>query len=145
MSVGVRTNADVWARFGDAGRVALIGGALVLPVRRRSFDGSCNALTAILSAAAVCKTIKPFVPERRPNGEDGNSFPSQHAAECFAAGLALRRYFGLDWGAVAIGAATLVGMSRLFARKHYLLDVVAGIAIGAASTIAVEALEGSRG
>lgn len=138
------TVADVWARFGDLGRCGLVASALLLPLRKRDFNGSFNAATSILSAAAVCKAIKPFVTERRPNGENGNSFPSQHAAECFAAGLALRRYFGRWAGAAAIGAATLVCMTRLFARKHHTSDVLAGIAIGAASTMAVEAYEGSR-
>jgi len=136
--------ADVWARFGDVGRAALIGGAVLLPLRRRDWNGSFDALTAVLASSAVCKTIKPFVPERRPNGEDNNGFPSQHAAECFAAGLALRRFFGEPAGAAGVGAATLVAMSRLFARKHKTRDVVAGIAIGAAATIAVAAFESRR-
>lgn len=143
MAATKRTLADAWARLGDVGRCALIGGAVVLPLRRRDWNGSFDALTAVLVSSATCKAIKPFVPERRPNREDSNSFPSQHAAECFAAGLALRRYFGEPTGAAAIGVATLVAMSRLFARKHWTIDVVAGIAIGAASVMAVEAYEGT--
>jgi membrane-associated phospholipid phosphatase len=138
------TTADIWARFGDVGRFALLGGALLLPLRRRDWDGSFDALTAVLASSATCKAIKPFVPERRPNGEDMNSFPSQHAAECFAAGLALRGFFGEPAGVAGVGVATLVAMSRLFARKHRLIDVVAGIAIGTAATIGVEAFEGRR-
>ena len=133
---------DVWARFGDAGRFALIFGALALPLRRRHRDAGFDALTAILASSATCKAIKPLVPQRRPNGEDNNSFPSQHAAECFAAGLALRQFFGEPAGVAGAGAATLVAMSRLFARKHRAIDVVSGIAIGAAATIAVGAVEG---
>ena len=136
--------ADVWARFGDVGRVGLIGGALALPLRRRDFDASFDALTAMLASSATCKAIKPFVPAPRPNGEDQNSFPSQHAAECFAAGLALRRLVGDPTGAAGVGAATLVAMSRLFARKHRTVDVVAGIAIGAAATIFVCSVKGRR-
>jgi membrane-associated phospholipid phosphatase len=133
--------AEAWARFGDLGRLSLVTAALVLPLRRRDFDSSFNAATAILSSAAACKSLKPFVPERRPNGENHNGFPSQHAAECFAAGLALRRYFAKSAGGAAIGVATLVAISRLFAKKHHAVDVVAGIAIGAASVIAVDAYE----
>jgi len=131
------STADLWARFGDLGRFALIVGALALPLRRRDLDGSLDALSSILAASATCKAIKPFVPERRPNGEDNKSFPSQHAAECFAAGLALKRFFGDGAGAAGLGVATMVAMSRLFARKHHTVDVVAGIAIGAAATIGV--------
>ena len=145
MAAKTMTIADAWARFGDAGRFALVAGALLLPLRRRDTDASFDALAAVLASSATCKAIKPFVSERRPNGEDNKSFPSQHAAECFAAGLALRRWFGESVGAAAIGAATLVAMSRLFAGKHRTIDVVAGIAIGAASTTVVEAYEGRRG
>jgi membrane-associated phospholipid phosphatase len=35
-------------------------------------------------------------------------------------------------------------MSRLFAKKHFLIDVLAGVVIGTAATIAVEAYEGAR-
>ena len=135
------SNADVWARFGDVGRAGLIGGALLLPLRRRDFDASFDALTAVVASAAACKAIKPFVPERRPNGENNNGFPSQHAAESFAAGLALKRSIGDPAGALGVGVATMVAMSRLFARKHWAVDVVAGIAIGAAATIGVRALK----
>lgn len=129
---------DIWARFGDVGRFGLVAGALILPLTRRNFDGSFDAATGILGTSATCKAIKPFVPERRPNGEDCDSFPSQHAAESFASGLALRQHFGGSAGAVAIGVATLVAISRLFALKHHPVDVVAGIAIGTALTIAVD-------
>jgi membrane-associated phospholipid phosphatase len=132
------STADVWARFGDAGRFGLIAAALALPVKRRDFDGSFDALTSVLATSALCKAIKPFVPERRPNGENCNSFPSQHAAESFAAALALRRYFGKRTGAAAIGAGTLVAISRLFALKHRARDIVAGIAIGTVVTMTVE-------
>jgi membrane-associated phospholipid phosphatase len=131
------SNADIWARFGDVGRFALIAGAVALPLRRRDFDASFDPITAVLASSATCKAIKPFVPERRPNGENNNGFPSQHAAECFAAGLALRRLMADPAGGFGVGAATLVAMSRLFAGKHYLRDVVAGIAIGAAAAIGV--------
>ena len=133
------STADVWARFGDLGRFGLIAAALVLPLKRRDFDGSFDALTAVVATSALCKAVKPFVPERRPNGEDWNSFPSQHAAESFAAALALRRYFGRGTGAAAIGVGTLVAMSRLFALKHHARDIVAGIVIGATATVLVEA------
>jgi membrane-associated phospholipid phosphatase len=133
------STADVWSRCGDAGRFGLIAAAVILPLKRRNFDGSFDGLTAVLTASTLCKAIKPFVPERRPNGEDCNSFPSQHAAESFAAALALRRHFGKTAGALAVGAGTWVAMTRLFALKHYTLDVVAGIAIGAAALGAVDA------
>ena len=131
------SKAEFWARLGDIGRFALIGASLALPLRRGNYDSCFNSATSVLGAASVCKALKAFVHERRPNGEDNNSFPSQHAAEVFAAGLAMRSNGSRLEGA-SVGAATLVGISRLFARKHRPLDVVAGMLIGSAATFAAE-------
>lgn len=135
MPVALSTTA--WARIGDVGRLGLIGGALALPLGRRNYDGSFDGATSILTTSAICKAIKPFVPERRPDGEDCDSFPSQHAAESFAAAIALRRHFGDGAGLVALGVGAFVAMSRVFARKHFPRDVLARIAIGTAAAICV--------
>jgi membrane-associated phospholipid phosphatase len=132
---------DLWARFGDAGRFGLDSAAVVLPLQRRNFDGSFDAVSSLFLTTAVCKGLKAFVPERRPDGENMNSFPSQHAAECIAAGLALRRHFGRSTGTAALALATAVALSRLFAKKHHTIDVIAGIVIGAASSLAVDGYE----
>lgn len=137
-------DADLWARFGDAGRFGVNSAAVVLPLQRRNFDGSLDAVSSLLLTTALCKALKAFVPERRPNGEDMKSFPSQHVAECIAGGLALRRHFGRSTGTIALGLATAVAISRVFARKHHPFDVIAGMMIGAASMLAVDAYERSR-
>jgi membrane-associated phospholipid phosphatase len=124
---------DIWCRLGDAGRVLLVGGAVVAPLARRDFRGSFNALTAILATAAVSKAVKAFWHEPRPNGDDSNSFPSQHAAECFAAAVSLDRQFKDAIGPGAIGLAAAVSLTRVFGRKHHPQDVIAGAGMGIAA------------
>lgn len=124
------SRADVWNRFADAGRCALIGAAIAAPLLRRDFRGSFNALTAILATSATDKLIKAVWNERRPNGENNNSFPSQHAAECFAAATSLDRSFGDGVGPAAIGLATAVSITRICSGKHHVADVIAGAGIG---------------
>lgn len=124
------SRADVWNRFADAGRCALIGAAIAAPLWRRDFRGSFNALTAILATSATDKLIKAVWNERRPNGENNNSFPSQHAAECFAAATSLDRSFGDGVGPAAIGLATAVSITRICSGKHHVADVIAGAGIG---------------
>jgi membrane-associated phospholipid phosphatase len=57
-----------------------------------------------------------------------NCFPSLHVAHSFVSALASRRvHRGV--GAVAILCASLVAVSTLFTRQHYVADVVAGVAM----------------
>lgn len=121
---------EFWCRLGDAGRVLLVGGAVVAPLARRDLRGSFNALTAVLAVAALSKAVKAFWKEPRPNGEDRKSFPSQHAAECFAAAVSLDRQFKDGIGPAAVGLATAVSLTRVFGGKHHAADVIAGAGLG---------------
>lgn len=61
-----------------------------------------------------------------------NCFPSLHVAHSFVSALTVWRvHRGV--GAFAIGAALLVGLSTLYAKQHWFLDVVAGIALASLS------------
>lgn len=54
-----------------------------------------------------------------------NCFPSLHVAQCFLASLACYRvHRGV--GLVAGGWAALVGLSTLYTKQHYVVDVIAG-------------------
>lgn len=58
-----------------------------------------------------------------------NCFPSLHVAWAFVAALTCYRvHRGV--GFVAILWATIIGLSTLFTKQHYIVDVLAGIAIG---------------
>jgi membrane-associated phospholipid phosphatase len=59
-----------------------------------------------------------------------NCFPSLHVAHSFVSAFASYRvHRGL--GIAAAGGAFLVGISTLFTRQHYVLDVVSGIGLAA--------------
>lgn len=121
---------QLWARAGDLGRATLIAAAIGAPLRRRDLNASFDAVTAILACSAVSKTVKAFWHAPRPNGEDDDSFPSQHAAECFAAAVSFGRGAAPGVRPAAIGAAAAVALTRVFARKHYPAGVIAGAALG---------------
>jgi membrane-associated phospholipid phosphatase len=57
-----------------------------------------------------------------------NCFPSLHVAHSFVSALACLRVH-TRLGVVAVGFATLVAMSTLFTKQHYVLDVVAGVVL----------------
>jgi len=122
--------AEHWNRFGDAGRALLVGGAVLAPLWRKQYRTSLNGLAAILAVSAASKAIKAFWREPRPNGQNNNSFPSQHAGDCFAAAAVLKHEWNEGVGPFAFGLATAVSLSRVFSGKHHPADVIAGGAFG---------------
>ena len=85
---------------------------------------------ALGRASVVTYGLKYSVEERRPNGEDDNSFPSGHTAVSFAGAEFIRKEYGWRWGAPAYAAAAFVGWSRVATDDHWTHDVAAGAAIG---------------
>jgi membrane-associated phospholipid phosphatase len=61
-----------------------------------------------------------------------NCLPSLHVAHSFVSAFAISRVHRRA-GLAAIGAAVLVGLSTLFVKQHYVLDVVTGALLAAAA------------
>lgn len=57
-----------------------------------------------------------------------NCFPSIHVAHSFVSALACWRVHR-TLGVVTLACATLVGLSTLFTRQHYVVDVIAGFVL----------------
>lgn len=83
---------------------------------------------------AVTEILKQTVHETRPNGRDDKSFPSGHTSVSFAAAQYMQMRGGWEYGVPAYVAASLVGYSRVRADGHYWRDVLAGAALGIASS-----------
>ena len=122
--------ADAWNRFADAGRALLVGGAATAPLIRRDWRASINAIALIFAVSTATKVIKTSWEEPHPDGEDRQSFPSEHAVDGFAAAAIVGREFNGGIGLAAIGLATAISLARLFSGKHYVADVIAGAGMG---------------
>ncbi|HZO36174.1 MAG TPA: VTT domain-containing protein [Solirubrobacteraceae bacterium] len=117
--------------------------ALVLVWRERVLEAAVLVSGLALTVLVVHVTKSATDQARPPDplvSVDGSSFPSAHAAysvALVAVAVALTRTAGVTRSAlvvvIAVGAAAVVGATRIYLRAHYLSDVLAGF--GAAATI----------
>ncbi len=96
-------------------------------------EGSIQFAKSFATTLGVTYALKYTINAERPNG--GNySFPSGHTSAAFSGASFLQKRYGWEYGVPAYLAASFVGWSRIEADKHYFGDVLAGAAIGVAST-----------
>lgn len=131
-----------YTHLGDHGLVWICLCALLLchPKTRRA--GLVGAFALIGSLLFTNVLIKQIVARPRPwlaveglwalvNEPDPNSFPSGHTSAAFAAAVAWWHTLPRRWaGGLALCAAALMGLSRLYVGVHYPTDVLCGALVG---------------
>lgn len=131
-----QTHVDDYLQWSPA---AAVIGLNLLGIRgEKSFEDELGiyAVSTIIMAGAVYG-LKHISHEERPDYSSFTSFPSGHTATAFAAAEWLRMEYWdrSPWiGIAGYGAATSVGVLRLYNNKHWFSDVIAGAAIGFLST-----------
>jgi len=117
---------------GGAGTVIYLAAAVGLPLLQDGKHGTVDALRtadALGTSLVIAQGLTSVVHEERPNHENNQSFPSDHATAAFAVatvqsadhpGEALYWYLG----------ATAIAQSRVRIREHTEGDVIAGALIG---------------
>jgi membrane-associated phospholipid phosphatase len=101
----------------------------------RSFAAVEECLKAIALSELVVMPLKFATDRERPDGATSrvnSSFPSSHAASAFAAASALGHAYP-RLGIPAYFAAAAIGYSRMYERRHYATDVIAGACVGIAA------------
>ncbi len=116
---------------GDALRLILPATAAGTALLQRDTPGAVQFVESAALTGVVTEALKEIVDEKRPNG-NRYSFPSGHTSISFCSAEFLRKRYGWRYGAPAYAASVFVGYSRVQARRHWIHDVVAGAAIGAA-------------
>jgi undecaprenyl-diphosphatase len=119
----------------------LLVAAWLLARRRTRALGAWVLAWAVADVATA--VLKPAVGRLRPDGSEATAFPSGHAktAAQVAIGLALlapRRWRAAAW-ALALGWVAGMALSRTVLDEHWLSDVVAGSALGAACALGATA------
>lgn len=128
---------------------ALVSGYLLAT---RRYPWAIALLAAMGASALLAPALKLAFHTPRPSplyaGLDAYSFPSGHATSAAALyivlGVLAAEGLGRPWKGLVLGlAAALVaaiGLSRVYLGAHWLSDVLAGVALGAAPAIAGIAL-----
>jgi membrane-associated phospholipid phosphatase len=110
--------------------------------RRRIPPAAISGVLAVSVAAGLTSVLKDVFDRVRPALADpaiealvpipeSASFPSGHAATAFAAAVVVGAFYPrLRWP--LLGLAGLIGLSRIYLGVHYVLDVLAGAALGLA-------------
>lgn len=84
---------------------------------------------------AVTYAVKSTINKDRPDDSDNDSFPSGHTSLAFQGASFIHKRYGLEYSIPAYVGATFVGYSRVKADKHDAADVLAGAALGVASSM----------
>ena len=135
--------------------IAVCLGIILLFKRRGLVILLWGAVLITVSDQLSSSIIKPFVGRIRPcqeldivrllvNCGSGNSFPSSHAVNIFAAAT----YFGerfLDRRMEFYLVATMVGLSRIYCGVHYPFDIMAGALLGIGLGIGIGTLDNYAG
>ena len=91
--------------------------------------GLARALTL---TQLVVGPIKLAARRRRPDGSDRRSFPSGHTANAFAVARLVHRHYGGRSATPLYLLGALTAAGRLEDSRHYLSDVLVGVAVGVA-------------
>lgn len=123
-----------WAEFAS-GKGSLLYGAAgtLLPLTKGGRDDALRVADSVLTASLATLALKSFIHEQRPDGSDYKSFPSEHSTAAFAIAT-MQAHFHPNQALLWYTGATAIAVSRVKLRRHRWRDVVAGAAIGVATS-----------
>lgn len=119
----IELSGDVLA----AGLPVIAGGSSIL--YEKNLDGAYQFTESYATQFILTYSLKLIVNERRPNGGQ-YSFPSAHTASAFCSAAFIQKRYGWKVGLPAYVLAAYTGWTRVYAKKHYSWDVLAGAVIG---------------
>ena len=105
--------------------IALLGSLLV----EKDLEGSKQILKSIIYTQIATELMKETLKKDRPNG-NCCSFPSGHASAAFSGAGFIHKRYGFSYALPAYIASGYVAWSRVYSKKHFSLDVLAGAALG---------------
>lgn len=124
----VRTTTDVIL-------VALPATAIATTLILKDWEGLKEGALSAAATVGATFILKYAVKEDRPDFSNHHSFPSGHSSFTFAAATYIGRRYGWKYAIPAYALSTYTAWGRVYGKKHHWWDVVAGAAIGTASSL----------
>lgn len=101
-----------------------------VPSRHAFVDRAIENTIAYSVSISTGYLLKYTVHRVRPDGSDDRSFPSGHSVFAFTGAELTRMDYGWGWGAGAYAVAAYTAAERVWLKKHWVTDVLAGAGIG---------------
>ena len=119
---------------GDVLRVALPAAAFALTFKRDDQPGRRQLYRAFGANVLGTWVLKEAVDKKRPDGTGSDAFPSGHASMAFQGAAFIHQRYGIRSAWPAYVLATVAAWTRVDADEHDTADVLAGAAVGIASS-----------
>ena len=120
--------------MGDAILIVLPTATLATTFIIGDTKGSWQFTKALLLTEAITYGLKTTINKQRPDMSNTNSFPSGHTSTTFQSASFIHRRYGFKKSIPAYALAGFTAFSRIDAKKHDGLDVLAGAIIGIGSS-----------
>lgn len=120
-------------KIGDILQLAIPLSGAAYSISIGDYNGTWQLAKTYASTAAATQILKYTIREERPHQPEdakGHTFPSGHTSSAFAGASFIQKRYGWEAGAPAYLLASFVGYSRVHARKHNWLDVLAAAGLG---------------
>ena len=118
--------------IGTSVAIALPVAAAGIAAYKRDWRGMVYLGLDTVATIGTALALKQIVRERRPDGSDFKSFPSDTTALAASGSSFLWARYGWQYGVPALAATGFVGWSRVDSNKHHWYDVAASEAISIA-------------
>ena len=122
-------------KIGDVILIALPVAALGTTLLKGDKKGAWQFTKGFVMTEALTYGLKLSINKTRPDLSNDNAFPSGHTSTVFHSAGYIHRRYGFKYSIPAYALAGFTAASRIDSKKHDIVDVLAGTAIGLGSNL----------
>ena len=133
-NVSTLTAEDNIKKVGDIFQMLIPATAYATTLYVDDVEGQHQFYKSYATTMGATFILKYTVNEKRPDSSSTDSFPSGHTSRAFAGASFIHMRYGFEYAWPAYLGAIFTGYSRLEARAHHPIDVIAGALLGTISS-----------